>query len=431
MQTSDADNLFRTESAIRDEEARRLKADRTKNIAEPITISSKVIKAVVRGDEVWTAESAHIARRVDLQTGKTLQIYKGHTGPVTCLALYDLVSSDGTSELLLITGSWDKSIKIWNTSSKQVICDTPAHGDFVKSLFIMQSSHILVSGSSDKSAKLWDLSNLASSLKIQRPLHQLASLSGHTRPVEALAYSDDVPNTLLTADSMGVIKVWSLEDRWQLSPESLPTVKARLHEHATAHSTGINDLVMDSGYLWTASTDQTVTLRQYHSKTPLITSPASQHTLERREPARCVLVVAHKLPRMPYVLIASGDMICLYDVEELLSSADEEDDKEDPATKLRRGRARLLCEVDVHSQPVTSLGIWRKETPEGAAPWIVSGSLDGTLRRWDLAELVAGKIPKAVAPDLSKIAAEGNTGGKLSALTEEEERELAEMMAED
>lgn len=88
---------------------------------------------------------------------------------------------------------------------------------------------------------------------------------------------------------------------------------------------------------------------------------------------------------MPYVLIAAGDVIRLYDIEELLKYDDEEDTEEDAATKLRRGTPRLLCEVDVHSQPVTSLQIWRKETPEDAAPWIVSGSLDGTLRRWDLA----------------------------------------------
>lgn len=41
------------------------------------------------------------------QTGKTLKIYKGHTGPLTALAFCGAKpgSSDGD---ILITGSWDK-----------------------------------------------------------------------------------------------------------------------------------------------------------------------------------------------------------------------------------------------------------------------------------------------------------------------------------
>src|SRR6266478_1655927 len=42
-----------------------------------------------------------------MQTGKTVQLYKGHSGPVTSLVFYDTVSGSG-DENLLITGSWDK-----------------------------------------------------------------------------------------------------------------------------------------------------------------------------------------------------------------------------------------------------------------------------------------------------------------------------------
>ena len=43
-----------------------------------------------------------------MQTGRTLQIYRGHTAPVTCLAFYDKTPHSG-DEKLLITGSWDKA----------------------------------------------------------------------------------------------------------------------------------------------------------------------------------------------------------------------------------------------------------------------------------------------------------------------------------
>lgn len=41
------------------------------------------------------------------KTGKTLQIYRGHTAPVTCMAFHTVSQGEKISELL-ITGSWDK-----------------------------------------------------------------------------------------------------------------------------------------------------------------------------------------------------------------------------------------------------------------------------------------------------------------------------------
>ncbi|KAG8912853.1 hypothetical protein FRC01_004860 [Tulasnella sp. 417] len=104
MQTTDADNFFRAEADLKGAQARELKAERTKDIGEPIDLGSKIISLVVRGQNVWTAESSKVVRRIDLNLGKTLQVYKGHTGPVTCFAFYDTKDSDGSSETFLIMG---------------------------------------------------------------------------------------------------------------------------------------------------------------------------------------------------------------------------------------------------------------------------------------------------------------------------------------
>lgn len=63
-----------------------------------------------------------------------------------------------------------------------------------------------------------------------------------------------------------------------------------------------------------------------------------------------------------------------------------------------------------------SLALWlRSDRPGHVEPWIVSSSLDSTLRRWKLADLVTPPAPVvAVKPKLK--------------LSEEDEAELAELM---
>ncbi len=44
-----------------------------------------------------------------------MRLYKGHQGPVTSIALADTQPNDGSpSWVALFTGSWDKSIRVWN-----------------------------------------------------------------------------------------------------------------------------------------------------------------------------------------------------------------------------------------------------------------------------------------------------------------------------
>ena len=80
-----------------------------------------------------------------------------------------------------------------------------------------------------------------------------------------------------------------------------------------------------------------------------------------------------------YLVTGAGEVLNTYDI----STIDERD-----------GKAELLSITDVHSHDVTALGWWVRDVEvlkEGQPslirrePWIVSGSLDGTLRRWRLA----------------------------------------------
>ena len=56
---------------------------------------------------VGTTVSGSTVAEYGAQTGKTLQLFRGHTAPVTSLAFVDRIPGSGKGDLL-VTGSWDK-----------------------------------------------------------------------------------------------------------------------------------------------------------------------------------------------------------------------------------------------------------------------------------------------------------------------------------
>jgi len=97
-----------------------------------------------------------------------------------------------------------------------------------------------------------DLTSL--SQESSAPLAQLASISAHTRPVEALAFqkTQDGP-LLITGDTMGVMKTWVLGERWRNSADTLHTVRATFKDNLEGHRTGIGAISPHLEYIWTGT----------------------------------------------------------------------------------------------------------------------------------------------------------------------------------
>ncbi|HEY4382936.1 MAG TPA: hypothetical protein VGN34_00465 [Ktedonobacteraceae bacterium] len=72
----------------------------------------------------------------------------GHTGGVLSVA----ISPDST---ILVSGSWDHTIKIWNLSTGKEIRTLSDHTDEVWSVAISPDGATLVSSSDDKTIKVW------------------------------------------------------------------------------------------------------------------------------------------------------------------------------------------------------------------------------------------------------------------------------------
>uniref|UniRef100_A0A3Q2PWI6 Kinesin family member 21A n=1 Tax=Fundulus heteroclitus TaxID=8078 RepID=A0A3Q2PWI6_FUNHE len=164
-------------------------------------------------------------------TGKLL----GHLGPVMCLT----VDRSGNNQDLVITGSKDHYIKLFDVSEGSLGSISPTHNfepphyDGIESLVIQ--GDIFFSGSRDNGIKKWDLDR--KDLLQQVP-------NAHRDWVCALGIVPSTP-ALLSGCRAGVLKLWHTDSLGPLG-------------ELKGHESPINSIAANSSHLFTASDDRTV-----------------------------------------------------------------------------------------------------------------------------------------------------------------------------
>ncbi|CAB4442050.1 unnamed protein product [Rhizophagus irregularis] len=353
-----ADHFFQSDSDLATQERRTAK--RENKAGDPIECTSKVLCLVLsekaeESEYAYIGESGFIAKRINLLTGKTTKVFKGHTGPVTCLGLW---YKDNVE--YLITGSWDKTLIKWNTKTKESIHTFVAHTDFVKSLAISHFASILYSGSSDNFIYSW---NLVTG-------EQLQKFKGHSRGIEDLAL-DETETFLFSASSDGYIRKWNAN-----TGECSHVFKG--------HLTSVYALKIFNEEMWTASADKTVKRWDLETGEP-------DTTLAHPDFVKCLVVIG------PYVITGSRDEnIRIFEI----------------------GNGDMINKFEGHFDEVACMAV------RGIT--LYTGSLDCTIRKWSIAEediRTKTENKKSLQKSIP-IKKEVNS----SLLTEEEERELAELM---
>ena len=96
-----------------------------------------------------------------------------------------LISSNGLSDMQIVSGSRDKTIKLWNTlgECKYTIREPDSHTEWVSTVRFspVVNNPIIVSAGWDKMVKVWGLSNC----KLR------STLAGHTGYINTVTVSPD------------------------------------------------------------------------------------------------------------------------------------------------------------------------------------------------------------------------------------------------
>ena len=88
----------------------------------------------------------------NLQTAQLLETLAGHEGPISCLAF----GGDASGSAFLASGSWDKTVRVWDFLSSKSAVDVLRHASDVTAVAFSPNGATLACAALDGSIALWD-----------------------------------------------------------------------------------------------------------------------------------------------------------------------------------------------------------------------------------------------------------------------------------
>nr|VWP02563.1 Probable 3-ketoacyl-CoA thiolase (EC [Ganoderma boninense] len=122
----------------------------------------------------------------DVRTGQPHRTLLGHTAPVTCLQF---------DELHIVSGSLDKSIRIWDVRTGGIF-ETLKYDHAVTALQF--DTRKIVAATGENGVKIYNRTSMQQSTLLT---------NGHTRPVERLRYMD---RYMVSGGRDSIVKIWAL-----------------------------------------------------------------------------------------------------------------------------------------------------------------------------------------------------------------------------
>jgi WD40 repeat protein/energy-coupling factor transporter ATP-binding protein EcfA2 len=129
----------------------------------------------------------------NFETGQLIKVLSGHSKAVNCVKF-------APDSQTLLTASADQTAKLWDLEGK-ILVDIKGHADNVYSGDFSETGDYLVTASQDKTAKIWDKKGKL-----------IYTLTGHTEGVNSAYFSPD-GQSVITASQDKSARIWPLLDQ--------------------------------------------------------------------------------------------------------------------------------------------------------------------------------------------------------------------------
>jgi WD40 repeat protein len=260
-------------------------------------------------------------------TEKTLQLQQtltGHSDSVSSVAY----SPNGQT---LASGSWDKTIKLWNVKTGNLLQTLTSHSNDINSVAYSPDGQTLASASNDKTIKLWNV----------KTGKLLQTLEGHSNLVNSVAYSPD-GQTLASGSVDSTIKLWNVK-----TGNLLQTLEG--HSYLGGYSYSVLSVAYSPDGQTLASGSEDDTIKLWNVKTGNLLQTLEGHSIG-------VNSVTYSPDGQTLASGSSDDTIKLWNVK----------------------TGNLLQTLEGHSKRVLSVAY----SPNGQT--LASGSVDNTIKLWNV-----------------------------------------------
>ncbi|KAI2885980.1 hypothetical protein CBS13152_7275 [Aspergillus niger] len=149
---------------------------------------------VRRASENYHSPWIHALPQVEKSWGALRQTLEGHSGSVQAVAF----SPDGQT---VVSGSADKTIKLWNAATGELQQTLKDHSDSVQAVAFSPDGQTVVSGSDDKTIKLWNAATGELQQTLKDHSDSVQAVAFHTREgIDASPTSDQAASQISLAD---------------------------------------------------------------------------------------------------------------------------------------------------------------------------------------------------------------------------------------